>query len=357
MMSAESQVILRNKEYYTDGKVIVVNPIDAEVFFELGNHVTGFHQFYDIYEQAYAADFTRHEFNTHLSAPDELYDTAIVYMPKVKAHLTMLLANLANVVKPQGQIFIVGHNKSGIKSCGKHLEVVCDHVNKVDSAKHCGMFVGTVKAGAKAFDLDSYLTTKTYELNDVTWQVAGLPSVFSQDALDPGTHILLSHLPKNMKGQVLDFACGAGVISAYVGVQHAKFNAENDSNSPLHLVLSEINALSLYCAQRTLHLNHLQGDVIASNGLTNVEGKFAHIITNPPFHTGVNTDYSIAYGFLAQAREHLIEQGSLVLVANSFLNYADVMLEHVGPSSKLGGNNRFSVYQAIAARAPKVQKK
>jgi hypothetical protein len=33
------------------------------------------------------------------------------------------------------------------------------------------------------------------------------------------------------------------------------------------------------------------------------------------------------------------------------------MLEHVGPSSKLGGNNRFSVYQAIAARAPKVQKK
>jgi len=140
-------------------------------------------------------------------------------------------------------------------------------------------------------------------------------------------------------------------------VQHAKFNAENDSNSPLHLVLSEINALSLYCAQRTLHLNHLQGDVIASNGLTNVEGKFAHIITNPPFHTGVNTDYSIAYGFLAQAREHLIEQGSLVLVANSFLNYADVMLEHVGPSRKLGGNNRFSVYQAIAARAPKVQKK
>lgn len=357
MMSAESQVILRNQEHFTSGNVIVVNPNDAEVFFELDSNVTGFHQFYDIYEQAYAADFTRHEFNTHITVQNELYDTAIVYMPKVKAHLTMLLANLASVVKPQGQIFIVGHNKSGIKSCGKHLEVVCEHVNKVDSAKHCGLFVGTVKANAKPFNLDSYFTTKTYELNGVSWQVAGMPSVFSQDALDPGSHILMAHLPTNIKGQVLDFACGAGVIAAYVGVQHAKFNQENGTSSPLHLVLSDINALSLYCAQRTLHLNHLQGDVIASNGLSNVEGKFSHIITNPPFHTGVNTDYSIAYGFLAQAREHLIEQGSLVLVANSFLNYADVMLEHVGPCSKLGGNNKFSVYQATAARAAKAHKK
>ncbi len=350
MLSSESQVVLRNQEYFQSGNVIVVNPNDAEVFNELGSNVSGFHQFYDIYEQAYAADFTRHEFNTHLAQPDNLYDSAIVYMPKVKAHLSMILANLASVVRPQGQIFIVGHNKSGIKSCVKHLEQVCDTVNKVDSAKHCGLFVGSVKANAKTFVLDDFITTKTYQLNSVTWQVVGLPSVFSQDALDPGTELLISSLPSELKGNILDFACGAGVIAGYIGAKHAQRTEQGETQSWLHLVLSDINALSLYCAQRTLHLNNLQGDVIASNGLTNVEGKFSHIITNPPFHTGVNTDYSIAYGFLAQAAEHLLEQGQLTLVANSFLNYADNLEEHVGPCHKLTNTNKFAVYSATKAR-------
>lgn len=350
MMSPESQVILRNKEYFAQGNVVIVNPTDAEVFYDLGENITGFHQFYDVYEQAYSADFARHEFNTHIVTPKVLYDAAIVYMPKVKTHLGMLLANLSNVVKTGGQIFIVGHNKSGIKSCAKHLEKVCDTVNKVDSAKHCGLFVGTVKANPKAFNLDDFLTTKTYELNEIKWEVAGMPSVFSQDALDLGTHLLLEHLPQNIKNDVLDFACGAGVIAAFVGVRHLHTFPDPNNRPNLHLVLSDIHALSLYCAQKTLHLNNLQGDVVASNGLSNVEGKFSHIITNPPFHKGINTDYSIAHSFLVQAREHLIEQGHLTLVANSFLNYAVDMEEHVGPCQKLISDNKFAVYQAVGIR-------
>ena len=45
MMSPESQVILRNKEYFAQGNVVIVNPTDAEVFYDLGENITGFHQF------------------------------------------------------------------------------------------------------------------------------------------------------------------------------------------------------------------------------------------------------------------------------------------------------------------------
>ncbi|MET1218384.1 MAG: methyltransferase [Glaciecola sp.] len=339
MMTPESLVLLRNRDYFVEGQWVVVNPMDAAVFDELGSNVRGFHQFYDVYQDAYYNDHTRHEFNTHLSVTEPL-DGAVVYMPKVKSHLVMLLANLAYVLKPGGQIFIVGHNKSGIKSCGKQLETVCEHINKVDSAKHCALMVGTVVSPRVTFCIDDYLTTKTYTLGEQSWQVCGLPGVFSQDALDQGTRLLLEHLPSSLQGEVLDFACGAGVIAAYVGMQ----------NPNVRLVLSDVSALAIYAAQKTLSANGLSGEVVASNGLDNVAGTYHYIITNPPFHTGVKTDYGIVANFLQQAGSHLVNQGRLILVANSFLNYASSMEQLFTNAHTLAKTNKFAVYTSVKAK-------
>lgn len=338
MMTSESLVLLRNEEYFTKGNWVVVNPMDSAIFYELGANIKGFHQFYDVYEEAYAADFTRHEFNTHIT--DTSFDGAIIYMPKVKKHLVMLLDNLAHVLKPGGQIFIVGHNKSGIKSCVKQLEAVCADVNKVDSAKHCALFVGTVKTTKPVFNLDDYLTQQTYQLGEHHWEVCGLPSVFSQDALDPGTKLLLENLPKDVGSDVLDFACGAGVIAAYVGTQYPN----------VRLVLSDVSALALYSAQKTLAANNLSGEVVASNGLGNVAGNFTHIITNPPFHTGIRTDYGIVAEFLAKANSHLVNQGRLLIVANSFLNYAQAIENHFTNVHTVAKNNKFVIYTSVKAK-------
>lgn len=338
MMTPESLVLLRNEEYFNEGNWVLINPMDSEIFYKLDPKIKGFHQFYDIYEEAYAADFTRHEFNTHIT--DTSFDGAVIYMPKVKKHLSMLLDNLAHVLKPGGQIFIVGHNKSGIKSCVKQLEVVCENINKVDSAKHCGLFVGTVKHTKAHFNIDDYLTEQTYQIADHSWQVCGLPSVFSQDALDPGTKLLLENLPKDLGSDVLDFACGAGVIAAFVGTHFPK----------TRLVLSDVSALALYSAQKTLAANGLSGDVVASNGLGNVAGNFTHIITNPPFHTGIRTDYGIVAEFLAQANSHLVNQGQLFIVANSFLNYAQAIENHFTNVHTLAKNNKFVIYTSVKTK-------
>ena len=67
--------------------------------------------------------------------------------------------------------------------------------------------------------------------------------------------------------------------------------------------MSDINALSLFCAEKSAAANGVKANILASNGLQNVEGKFNAVFTNPPFHTGVKTDYSVTEKFIQSVKQ------------------------------------------------------
>jgi 16S rRNA (guanine1207-N2)-methyltransferase len=96
-----------------------------------------------------------------------------------------------------------------------------------------------------------------------------------------------------------------------------------------------------------MQANGLTADIIASNGLENVEGQFDAIISNPPFHTGVKTDYGIADKFIAQSRQYLVKGGELRIVANRFLPYPDILEAEFGNVQTIAQSNRFAVYASI----------
>jgi 16S rRNA (guanine1207-N2)-methyltransferase len=52
---------------------------------------------------------------------------------------------------------------------------------------------------------------------------------------------------------------------------------------------------------------------------------YTHIITNPPFHAGIEVDTLAAQAFIAQAYRLLEPGGQLILVANRFLRYDRLM--------------------------------
>jgi hypothetical protein len=54
------------------------------------------------------------------------------------------------------------------------------------------------------------------------------------------------------------------------------------------------------------------------------------ILSNPPFHVGVHTDYFATENLLRKAAKHLKNGGELRLVANSFLKYQPLIEEHLG---------------------------
>ena len=191
MLSPPSQVLLRNKEYLTEGRWLLVNPADSQIFEELVDcQLAGFHQYYQVYQACLNCRFgSQQNFGAEYKT-DEPFDGAVIYLAKAKQHNQMLLANIATQLKPGGQLLLVGENKAGIKSAGKMLEKF-GRPQKVDSARHCALYAVVLEKPAQAFDIQSWCQQISIEIDELTYPIVTLPGVFSSEHLDSGTQLLL----------------------------------------------------------------------------------------------------------------------------------------------------------------------
>ncbi len=207
---------------------------------------------------------------------------------------------------------------------------------KVDAARHCLLFAGIVNPQSlnKTFKLDDWFKHYQLSIDNIELTIASLPGVFSQKQLDVGTALLLKNLPETMQDKVLDFGCGAGVISCFVG---KKFPSTQ-------LSLLDVSALAITSAQKTLELNQLTGNVFASNSLSKVTEKYQHIVSNPPFHQGTKTSYQATEDFLKGIKPHINRNGNITIVANSFLQYLPIMQQYIGSTQSLINKKGFSIY-------------
>ena len=156
--------------------------------------------------------------------------------------------------------------------------------------------------------------------------------MFSQKELDKATAMLLPQI-QTLAGKVLDFGCGSGVIGASL--------KKRFPNIKIHLV--DISALALFSATQTLAANGLSGEVFATDGYSQINTCFDHIISNPPFHVGLKTHYSTTEELLSQAPNYLNPNGQLTIVAN-FLKYPPFIEQAFGHCHRLIKDNHFTVY-------------
>ncbi|HDY2892069.1 TPA: methyltransferase [Escherichia coli] len=96
-----------------------------------------------------------------------------------------------------------------------------------------------------------------------------------------------------------------------------------------------------------------EGEVFASNVFSEVKGRFDMIISNPPFHDGMQTSLDAAQTLIRGAVRHLNSGGELRIVANAFLPYPDVLDETFGFHEVIAQTGRFKVYRAIMTRQAK----
>lgn len=268
-------------------------------------------------------------------------DQAVLYVPKEKSLCRMLFDNLAALMPAGATLYLVGLNKGGIKSIIKQLPSGFGPAQKVASGNHCVLFATTrTDTPATEFALASYLTNYPLPVQpELT--VFNLPGVFSEQRLDAGSALLLDYIAAHaasIKGDVLDFACGSGVIAAFL---RARCNVSA-------MLATDVSAFALYAAEKTLHAQQLQTpyQVRASDGLNAVTEKFDWIITNPPFHSGQRTDYDIARAFINGVSKHLKPGGRLLIVANSFLGYNALLSERFRQVSEPVNNGHFKILQA-----------
>jgi len=272
--------------------------------------------------------------------PDEVeraYSWIILNLPRQKALLHMLLDCAAGLLSADGQIWLAGENKAGIKSADKVLTTHFASVRKLDNARHCTLYEAKLPVQRRPFSALAHQAKWLLNDHGTEIRVVSYPGVFAHGRLDDGTALLLDTLgAMNVGGDILDFGCGAGVIGTCIAAK----------NKHARVTFLDASALALQACTDTLAANHLSGTVIASDGLAEVSHSYDMVISNPPIHAGVKTDNRLSLRLLEAVHEHIRPGGKLILVANRHLPYENWLAQNFSQLEELAANNAFKVIAA-----------
>ncbi len=329
-MDPRSEVLLRQADYF-QGKLLLVGLPADDLLGRLPNaHGWCWHAGDQAALEARFAG--RSHFGVNI--PDIPFDSAVVFLPKAK-DLTDYLLNAVASRLPGGDVFLVGEKRSGIEGAAKQLNPF-GKPRKLDSARHCQLWQVSVADAPLTKPLESLAQHYQLDLAEGPLKVVSLPGVFSHGRLDRGSALLLEHLDKLPSGHLLDFGCGAGVLGAAVKRRYPHNQ----------VILLDVDAFATASSRLTLAANGLEGEVLTGDGIDAAPMGLSAILSNPPFHVGVHTDYQATENLLRKAAKHLKNGGELRLVANSFLRYQPLIEEHLGSCVTKAEGQGFRIYSA-----------
>ena len=148
--------------------------------------------------------------------------------------------------------------------------------------------------------------TSRHDVKRLAIEVEGLRLLFDTDAgvfsrgeLDAGTELMIRALPP-LAGSVLDLGCGWGPLGLFV----------KERNPGIELTCADINERAAALTSANAALNGLACRVLQSDGFAAIEGRFDAVLTNPPIRAGK----AVIYRLFAEAKEHLTDDGALILV-------------------------------------------
>lgn len=269
-----------------------------------------------------------------VNVPEFEFEAAVVFLPKAKDLTDYILNAVASRLEGR-EVFLVGEKKSGIEGAAKQLNPF-GKPRKLDSARHCQLWQVTVANAPQAKPLESLAQEYELALAEGPLKVISLPGVFSHGRLDRGSALLLEHLDKLPSGHLLDFGCGAGVLGAAVKRRYPHNQ----------VTMLDVDAFAAASSRLTLAANGLEADVLTGDGIDAAPMGLSAILSNPPFHVGVHTDYYATENLLRKAAKHLKNGGELRLVANSFLKYQPLIEEHLGVCAIKAEGQGFRIYRA-----------
>lgn len=258
----------------------------------------------------------------------ESCDVAVVYLPKARRRREYLIALAASCAT---RLAVVGHKRAGIKSTTKRLRELGDIV-ALEHGSHCQLVM--VKLGERGAPpkLDEW--EESFEAKGLS--LVTLPGVFSDGRLDEGSGLLLDHLVLPTAGSLLDLGCGSGVLGLWA----------KRTQPALDVTLSDVDDLSVESARRSARRNDLDVTCVVSDVFSAIDQRFDRIVTNPPFHQGVDTDYDVTGRIIGEAPKHLAADGELWLVANHFLPWREPLETHFPEVELVHSNRRFKVWRA-----------
>jgi 16S rRNA (guanine1207-N2)-methyltransferase len=168
--------------------------------------------------------------------------------------------------------------------------------------------------------------------------VCAFGGAFAGTSIDIGTRLLLAHLPQDLDatGDVIDLACGTGVIATALAVQHPSITVVATDQSAAAVASARATATANGVAD---HVVVVRDDMLSSRA----DASASFIALNPPFHSGAAVTDDLAPRFFADAARVLQPGGELWCVWNSHLRYRPALERIVGPTRQIARNAKFTV--------------
>jgi 16S rRNA (guanine1207-N2)-methyltransferase len=206
---------------------------------------------------------------------------------------------------PGGRLFVYGANDEGVKSADTRIGALFSDLETLSTMRHCRVWMAVRPAEIPGLKptLADWKTREPVEMpwGPVPW--TRYPGLFAKGGLDAGTALLLHALPKVADGaQVLDFACGTGVISAAVLKGTPSARVQMIDSDALAIAAARENAVGAMA---------LTGD---GPGALPAWQRYHHIFSNPPLHRGKDRTRSVLEALVRAAPPRLLEGGDLWLV-------------------------------------------
>ena len=344
MLLAENQVIERNIEHLPAGNILLVDLLEDNALQEFATQRPdiswfGYTPFFDTWQRANNNQVFFSPWLSSTQTHDTKFDAVIIYYPKTKLRFDYYLSMISKLLNENATLYVVGEKKGGVKSCEKQIKSYSPKANKLDAARHCQLYTAWFNGSVCSKQMADWYQVKTVDIEidskSVNLDLYSLPGVFSANGVDEGTKLLLQTI-EPVSGKGLDFGCGCGVISATIG-KH--FGCE--------LTAIDVDALAVASSNKTFEINNINAKAVASNGLSEVlkpTKAYDFIVTNPPFHTGLKTDYGITELLLKQSSSILKKRFQYWMVANAFLPYPDLFMRYIKPVVIKNKNKRFNIY-------------
>jgi 16S rRNA (guanine1207-N2)-methyltransferase len=149
-------------------------------------------------------------------------------------------------------------------------------------------------------DLAHDVQELSVELLGLSFRFLTDAGVFSKNAVDYGSRVLLDNFQPESAKTLLDVGCGYGTLGLTLAKKYG-----------LQATLIDVNSRALDLAKENAQKNNVEvSDVYLSDIYENVKESFDAIISNPPIRAGKE----VVHAILSGAYEHLNIEGHLTIV-------------------------------------------
>lgn len=260
---------------------------------------------------------------------NESVDRIVVRLPK-SIDLLEYYIQIIGSNYPGATVIVCGMVKYMPISMVRLMEKYFDHVKTSLARKKARLIYGTA-----AMNFADGISFPVSYKTDEGLGIFSYPGVFSYDHLDIGSRFLITNLPKDLKGTVIDLGCASGAL----GLTAKKMNPN------IEVVLTDESYLAIQSAKESFKQNGLDGTFYVMDILESIESSSADtILCNPPFHKGNAVSIDVAIKMFMESKRVLKRGGNLIVVANRHLGYHKKLRSIFHNLTRVAENGKFMIF-------------